>query len=83
MYRILSTMSELGLIHHIGLVDGYVACGMDGQHPEQVEHLVCEVCGEVQELTSKYRAPKAARSGFKSASVKVEVLGTCRSCQSA
>src|SRR3954464_4350604 len=32
VYRILSTLQEVGLIHHIGIVDGYFPCRMTDCH---------------------------------------------------
>ncbi len=80
VYRILSTLQEVGLIHHIGVVDGYFPCRMEDCHGKRSEVMVCDETGYVQEL----RLPKAvvdaieeqAREvGFETSTIKVEVTG--------
>ena len=51
VYRILSTLQEVGLIHHIGIVDGYFPCRMTDSHGnKRSEVVVDEVSGGVTEL---------------------------------
>ncbi|HVL38231.1 MAG TPA: Fur family transcriptional regulator [Fimbriimonadaceae bacterium] len=86
VYRILATLQEVGLIHHIGVVDGYFACRQAGADRDRSEHLICESCGCVTELslptsivaTTEEQAQKA---GFKVTNLKVEILGKCTHCQ--
>ncbi len=86
VYRILAGLVEVGLVHHIGSVDGYLACtGMHtGSH--QTEHLICTNCGCVEELPVPNSAiseigVSAARIGFSPAQTRVEVLGVCSHCK--
>lgn len=86
VYRILSALVEVGLAHHIGSVDGYLAC--TGQHSgaHGTEHLICQKCGCVQELPIPNSAMSeigvaASRMGFLSDQTRVEVLGICEHCR--
>lgn len=83
VYRILSTLQEVGLIHHIGVVDGYFPCRMENCHGKRSEVLVCEDTGDVFEL----RLPdtiiealeqQARESGFDASTIKVEITGATR-----
>jgi len=80
VYRILSTLQEVGLIHHIGVVDGYFPCRMENCHGKRSEVMVCEETGDVMEL----RLPdsvvaaieeQAKESGFDASTIKVEITG--------
>jgi Fe2+ or Zn2+ uptake regulation protein len=82
VYRILSTLQEVGLIHHIGVVDGYFPCRISDCHGKRSEVMVCESTGDVTEL----RLPEeiisvverqAREQGFDANMIKVEVTG-CR-----
>ena len=86
VYRILSTLLESGLIHHLGVVDGYLPCRLEDAHTEDLEHLVCEDCGCVIELSLppsliKATTEQAGRVGFSVASIKLEIVGRCEHCQ--
>lgn len=81
VYRILSTLQEVGLIHHIGVVDGYFPCRMTDCHGKRSEVVVYEESGEVVEL----RLPQAlidaieeqaALNGFEPTALKVEITAT-------
>jgi Fe2+ or Zn2+ uptake regulation protein len=80
VYRILSTLQEVGLIHHIGVVDGYFPCRMGDGHGRRSEVIVDEGSGDVMEL----RLPEgvidlieqqAQQQGFEVTSLKVEITG--------
>lgn len=86
VYRILSALVEAGLAHHIGSVDGYLAC--TGQHSgaHGTQHLICRKCGCVEELAIPSSAMAeigvaASRMGFLSDQTRVEVLGVCEHCR--
>lgn len=81
VYRILSTLQEVGLIHHIGVVDGYFPCRISNCGGKKSEVVVFEETGDVMEL----RLPQslvdaleeqAQKSGFDPTSVKVEIMAT-------
>ena len=87
VYRILATLQEIHAVHHIGLVDGYYACRSQGEHPDGVQHWVCDECGCVseQDLSPKTRqetSDLAAKIEFAVQTVKLEVLGRCAHCVS-
>ena len=84
VYRILSTLTQIGLAYHVGIVGGYIACRMDREHEDQV-HLVCESCGRIEELalSEPTRLALEAQLGERRAHAKamtIEVLGLCSAC---
>lgn len=86
VYRSLSILASLDLVHHVGSVDGFVACRMDGEHPESIGHLLCTHCGAAEEREIppgllKGIMTEAGDSGFTSETVRIEVMGQCRNCQ--
>jgi Fe2+ or Zn2+ uptake regulation protein len=87
VYRILTTLQELGMVHRIGIVDGYLACRESGDHGEAQEHFVCSACGCVAERMVDSSAMETFQAqsqdmGFTIETVKVEILGTCSHCHS-
>lgn len=83
VYRILSTLQEVGLIHHIGIVDGYFPCRMADCHGRRSEVLVTEGSGDVMELKLPDAVVKAieqqiSQTGFEPISIKVEITGSPR-----
>ncbi|HWD39007.1 MAG TPA: Fur family transcriptional regulator [Fimbriimonas sp.] len=81
VYRILSTLQEVGLIHHIGVVDGYFPCRMENCGGKRSEVVVFEETGDVAELKlpdSVVQAieEQAEKHGFQANSIKVEITGT-------
>jgi Fur family transcriptional regulator, zinc uptake regulator len=88
VYRILATLQEVGLIHHIGVVDGYFPCRMEGSHAGKSEHLVCDGCGCVTELKLPLNIveltnDQADKAAFQPLGIKLEVIGKCSHCQEA
>jgi len=80
VYRILSTLQEVGLIHHIGVVDGYFPCRMEECSGRRSEVLVDEQTGDVIELKlpnliSDAIDKQAAELGFEASTIKVEITG--------
>ncbi len=78
VYRILSTLQEVGLIHHIGVVDGYFPCRVENCHGKRSEVLVNEDTGEVTELRIPQEVvsaieEQARQQGFDATSIKVEI----------
>ncbi len=80
VYRILSTLQEVGLIYHIGIVDGYFPCRMTDCPVKRSEVVVDEGTGAVTEL----RLPDSIiaaierqiqEAGYEAAHIKVEVSG--------
>ena len=88
VYRILGTLEEVGLIHHIGIVDGYFPCRMDDAHAQDSAHFVCQKCGCVTEVSvpaSMIDATheQAQEVNFLPTEIKLEVFGLCDACQNA
>ena len=86
VYRILSTLEEVGLIHHIVIVDGYFPCRMDDAHSQDSAHFVCQKCGCVTEVnvpaeTIEATHRQAQASCFLPTEIKLEVFGLCSDCQ--
>jgi Fe2+ or Zn2+ uptake regulation protein len=86
VYRILATLSQIGLVHHVGVVDGYVACSLGSDHSEHAGHVVCEECGSVTEIDLSTTVLDAAHDqvvslGYEPHETRVEVLALCRSCR--
>jgi len=83
VYRILATLQEVGLIHHIGVVDGYFPCRLPGSHGKRSEVVVCEPNLQVIELELPQAIvdaiqDQAKKIGFSPVSIKVEVTSsTC------
>jgi len=87
VYRTLETLSKMSLVHHIGIVDGYMACRFDDTHEEEAQHVVCTECGKVTEL----ELPPAVTDmtnrqlkdlGYVPRQTRVEILAVCPSCAS-
>lgn len=86
VYRTLHTLLEVGLVHHLGVVDAYSACMFAGEHDGQAQHFVCETCGQVTEFlmpseTEARIARQVEDSGFRPKSLRVEILGACARCE--
>lgn len=87
IYRIVATLRELHLVHHIGIVDGYIACTQESEHGHESEHLVCDACGRIEEVMNPTLALQIAqdhlaKQGFRASEIKIEVAGRCRECAS-
>ncbi len=85
VYRILAAMQELDLVHHIGSVNGYQACGIEGHAEAETEHLICTTCGRVTEAhvpnaSSDALLGQMKELNFVAETIKVEVLGQCGDC---
>lgn len=87
VYRILSTLEELDLVHHVGLADGYRACGLDHPHESHSQHMICRDCRKVVEVdlprdVVAHSVASAEKAGFHEAQVHLEILATCDDCES-
>ncbi len=86
VYRILETLEALDLVHHVGLAEGYRACGLDHSHASHSQHVVCRDCRKVVEIdlpdpVVSQSIDSAAQAGFHEAQVKLEILATCDDCE--
>ena len=85
VYRILETLAKLCLIHHVGIVDGYMACKLDDTHESEAEHVVCTECGRVTELPLPPAVTDTTNGqlmalGFSPKQTRVEILAVCPNC---
>jgi Fe2+ or Zn2+ uptake regulation protein len=80
VYRILTTLQEVGLIYHIGVVDGYFPCRLpDGTQRSLV--IVSEATEDIIELELPVKVVEEIQAqgksaGFEVSTIKVEVVGT-------
>ena len=86
VYRILASLVEAGLAHHIGSVDGYLACWSKHTGVHQTQHLICDKCGCVEEMPIPSSALSeigvaSSRFGFLTQLTRVEVTGVCSHCR--
>ncbi|MBN8690110.1 MAG: transcriptional repressor [Armatimonadetes bacterium] len=86
VYRTLSVLVELGLAHHLGIVDGFRACCFNGDHGTVSQHFICNKCGNVNEIhpsagVRSLTDDAAAEIGFESQETRIEVLGHCAQCK--
>lgn len=86
IYRTLAAFQELGIVHYIPSQQGYMLCEAECCDDQQTEHLVCDQCGNVNELpipqcaTNDLKEQADAR-GFRTTKIRVEVSGICLNCQ--
>jgi Fur family zinc uptake transcriptional regulator len=91
VYRALDFLLEHRLIHRIERLNAFIACAAectDGHaHAHPAQFLICEVCGDVQELedagVARALTDAARQAGFRHARATVEMEGTCAACAKA
>ncbi len=79
VYRILTTLQDVGLIYHIGIVDGYFPCYLEGSTSRSAV-LVNEQSDQVYELKLPQEvideiSRQGAENGFEMSTIKVEIVG--------
>ena len=83
VYRALSFLEQMGLIHRIESLNAFVACGTH-DHKHTAGFLLCECCGSSEEIAIP-NVPEiessAAKSGFKVNHITLEARGLCHACQ--
>lgn len=86
VYRILSTLQEVGLIHHIGIVDGYFPARTTDPRSKRSQVIVCERCQQVEEMPMPDEVgvvleAQSKEAGFALANIKVELTASnCPRC---
>lgn len=85
IFRALDLFAGLRLVERVDLPDGehaYLAC-----EPEHHHHVICVECGRATEVedcgVAEVAAEVARRSGYRVASHRLELFGTCPDCQAA
>lgn len=84
-YRALEFFTEVGLVHHIGSLNSYVAC----THADDTNHVsqlfICKNCTDVKEINSgkliSCLSEKAKEANFTPLDTHIEVIGLCAECQ--
>lgn len=88
VYRILSTLLELCLIHHVGLVNGYFPARKTDPRTKRSELVMCECCQRVHELpfldsVHTQVEGQLQSSGFKLGVTRLELTSSeCPKCTS-
>lgn len=85
VYRALDYLVEQGLVHRLASRNAFLACGHNHGAAEPVAFLICEICGRVDEATSKALAAEVAAVAkgrdFAPRAQVIEIAGRCASCR--
>ncbi|TPH16122.1 zinc uptake transcriptional repressor Zur [Litorilituus lipolyticus] len=86
IYRALDFLSKQGFVHKIESINAFIMCHHFGECNHPVQLLICDTCGQVDEIQSNnfdlaLRA-MADASGFTISHQIVEAHGSCRACVS-
>lgn len=84
VYRALDFFLDLGLVHKVESTNTFKACHhFASSHP--VQFLICDLCGDVQEISSEGLKEKleyqAKQNAFHIISQTIEAHGICQKCQ--
>ena len=87
VYRALSFLEQMGLVHRIESLNAFVACDTH-DHTHAAGHtagfLLCECCGQSEEIAIP-NVPEieasAGKTGFRVNHITLEARGLCRACQ--
>ncbi len=82
VYRALGFLEQMGLIHRIESLNAFVACDTH-DHQHTAGFLLCECCGQSQEIALPDIAAieaGAAKTGFRVQHVTLEARGLCADC---
>ncbi|MGH7576153.1 MAG: Fur family transcriptional regulator [Longimicrobiales bacterium] len=87
VYRTLEMLVKSGLVEEHDFGEGFKRYEhLFGQKPVR-EHLVCTVCGKVDEIHStelvRVQEDEARRRGFQPARYRLQIYGLCAACQAA
>ncbi len=87
VYRALSFLEHMGLIHRIESLNAFVACGAS-DHSTGSHHtagfLLCDCCGQSVEIALPALGAvdsRAAEAGFKVKRITLEARGLCQACR--
>jgi len=87
VYRALNKLIGLGLAHRLESLNAFVACAHGDDHQGSVVFMICDACGETQEVLDHsleqllQQASDSQRFHMQQATV--ELRGHCASCESA
>ncbi len=84
VYRALDFLQDVGLVHRIASLNGYVGCCEPGKHHDG-QFLICEVCHALAELDAPAVTTaiqeNAGNLDFEVHRSTVEILGLCPACR--
>ena len=84
VYRALSFLAGLGLVHRIASLNAFVGCPLPGE-PHTGQFLICRECGAAEEIDDHGIAGAvrrgAERVGFRVQHPTVEITGLCPRCR--
>ncbi|MFT4091435.1 MAG: Fur family transcriptional regulator [Asticcacaulis sp.] len=82
VYRALSFLEQMGLVHRIESLNAFVACH-DHSESHSAAFLLCECCGKSEEVALNLSGitQKALESDFKVDRVTIEAKGRCKACR--
>lgn len=83
VYRALTFLEQMGLIHRIESLNAFVACDTR-DHAHTAGFLLCDCCGQSVEIAIPNAAgieASAQLSGFSIRRITLEARGLCKACQ--
>jgi Fe2+ or Zn2+ uptake regulation protein len=89
VYRNLAVLEQAGVARRVMTEEGTARYELAEDLTQHHHHLVCRVCGAVEDVTVPVRlertveralADAAARVGFEGVSHRLDLIGTCRNC---
>jgi Fur family zinc uptake transcriptional regulator len=89
VYRALEFLVDNGQVHRIESLNAYMACNAahaccdehkSHNHAHTTQFIVCEDCGNVEEVAATTQIHLHAQNGFKARRIVTEILGTCGRC---
>lgn len=84
VYRALDFLMAQALVHRLASRNAYLACNHSHGAADPVVFLICDTCGEVQEMSDRpftaALATATAAAGFSVRSPVLELAGACAGC---
>jgi Fe2+ or Zn2+ uptake regulation protein len=90
VYRNLAVLERAGAVRRVLTEEGLARYELAEDLTAHHHHLVCDSCGAVEDVTvpeplerevERALAAAARRAGFRARSHRLDVVGTCRSCE--
>jgi len=90
VYRNLAVLEQVGVVRRVITEEGIARYELAEDLTTHHHHLVCRVCGAVEDVTIPSRlertiertlAEAAADLGFEGVGHRVDLIGTCRTCR--
>ncbi|MGB4102371.1 MAG: Fur family transcriptional regulator [Alphaproteobacteria bacterium] len=84
VYRALTALTKLGLVHRIESLNAYVACTHHDKPAHAGKFAICTNCGTAEELDTRILAPAMQKAGKTFLTTihnsVLEISGVCRKC---